>query len=221
MKRAQGAGRLQSVVASKGRAEREIACDYLACGFNLVPNIELAQLLGCRIEGGYVAVDWVQRTSIDDVFCVGEPTGIGGLEKALVEGQIAGLAAAGCEAEAARLAPQQQRQRRFAQRLDAAFALRPELRTLAEPGTIICRCEDVPRAALKSCATGRAARLHTRCGMGPCQGRVCGPATEFLFGWSVAGARPPLYPARVSTLAADLQCEEPKSSRKMTAASMP
>ena len=33
-------------------------------------------------------------------FCAGEPTGIGGLELALVEGQIAGLAAAGREAEA-------------------------------------------------------------------------------------------------------------------------
>jgi NADPH-dependent 2,4-dienoyl-CoA reductase/sulfur reductase-like enzyme len=116
---------------------------------------------------------------------------------------------------------QQQKQRRFARQLNAAFALRAELRALAEAGTIVCRCEDVPRAVLEPCATGRTARLHTRCGMGPCQGRVCGPATEFLFGWSVAGVRPPLYPARISTLAASPQSEERSSSEAEIGASMP
>jgi len=221
VKRALGEGRLQSVVVSNGRTEREIACDYLACGFHLVPNLELAQLLGCKIEGGYVAVGRAQHTSVEAVYCAGEPTGIGGLDKALVEGQVAGLAAADREAEALRLVAQQQKQRRFARQLNAAFALRAELRALAEPGTIVCRCEDVPRAVLEPCATGRTARLHTRCGMGPCQGRVCGPATEFLFGWSVAGVRPPLYPARISTLAASPQSEERSSSEAEIGASMP
>jgi hypothetical protein len=46
----------------------------------------------------------------------------------------------------------------------------------------------------------REAKLHTRCGMGPCQGRICGPATEYLFGWNAGHARPPVFPARVSTL---------------------
>jgi hypothetical protein len=40
----------------------------------------------------------------------------------------------------------------------------------------------------------RSAKLHTRCGMGPCQGRVCGPAAEFLFGWKPESVRPPLFP---------------------------
>jgi D-hydroxyproline dehydrogenase subunit alpha len=203
VKRAEGRERLESVVVTNGRAEREIACDLLACGFHLVPNLELAQLLGCRIESGLVAVNAVQETSIRGVYCAGEPTGIGGLDKALVEGEIAGLAAAGRLSEAARKLPRRQSLRRFAQNLDRAFALRAELRALSTAETIVCRCEDVTRGELEACATGRAARLHTRCGMGPCQARICGPATEFLFGWTVASARPPLYPARIRTLAGD------------------
>jgi len=219
--RAIGRDRLQSVVVTNGHAIREIACDYLACGFHLVPNLELPQLLGCRIEAGYVAANEAQQTSVAGVYCAGEPTGIGGLDKALVEGQIAGLIAAGHLGQAAQFKPTQQKLRHFARQLDAAFAPRSELRTLAAADTVVCRCEDVTRAALEHCVTGRAARLHTRCGMGPCQGRICGPATEFLFGWSVPGVRPPLYPARISTLAARPESEAASPGPTQIGASIP
>ena len=78
-----------------GWQSKTIACDYLACGFHLVPNSELAALLGCRVQDELVQVDDFQRTSAPGIFCAGEPTGIGGLELSLVEGQIAGLAAGG------------------------------------------------------------------------------------------------------------------------------
>jgi NADPH-dependent 2,4-dienoyl-CoA reductase/sulfur reductase-like enzyme len=135
---------------------------------------------------------------------VGELTGIGGLEKALVEGQIAGLSAAGRETEALRLLPQRRRLQNFAHRLDRAFSLRPELRNLARTDTLVCRCEDVPHSELRGCASWRQAKLHTRCGMGACQGRVCGSATEFLFGWENQNSRPPVFPTAVSTLATKL-----------------
>jgi hypothetical protein len=53
---------------------------------------------------------------------------------------------------------------------------------------------------LEGCASWREAKLHTRCGMGACQGRICGGVTEFLFGWENSGARPPVFPATVSSL---------------------
>jgi NADPH-dependent 2,4-dienoyl-CoA reductase/sulfur reductase-like enzyme len=185
-----------------------VACDWLACGFHLAPNLELPRLLGCRVVEGYVAVDLLQQSSVPGVACVGELTGIGGVEKSLVEGQIAGWAAAGRDAEARALKPRLLKQRRFASRLDRAFALRPELRALAAAETLVCRCEDVNYAALEGCASWREAKLHTRCGMGACQGRVCGAAAEFLFGWEYSGLRPPVYPARVSTLAAEAEISE-------------
>jgi D-hydroxyproline dehydrogenase subunit alpha len=89
---------------------------------------------------------------------------------------------------------------RFVRRLDAAFALRDELRTLADGETIMCRCEDVTRNELASCRSWREAKLHTRCGMGSCQGRICGPATQFLFGWTAPAPRPPLFPVEIAAL---------------------
>lgn len=207
--RAEGQGKVESVTLTDGRREWTHACDWLACGFHLVPNLELPRLLGCRAEGGYVAVDACQQSSVPGVACVGELTGIGGLDKALVEGQIAGWAAAGRESEARALGPQRQRLQRFAQRMDRAFALRKELRTVASEETIVCRCEDVTHAELKGRASWREAKLHTRCGMGACQGRVCGSATEFLFGWESSSNRPPIYPARVSTVAAPAEIADP------------
>ena len=61
VKRAEGANRVESVTVTNGRKERTIPCDWLACGFHLVPNLELPRLLGCRIEACTVAVDeWLQ-----------------------------------------------------------------------------------------------------------------------------------------------------------------
>jgi D-hydroxyproline dehydrogenase subunit alpha len=42
-------------------------------------------------------------------------------------------------------------------------------------------------------------KLQTRRGKGR-QGRVCGPATRFLFKWNPDSVRPPLFPARVEGL---------------------
>jgi NADPH-dependent 2,4-dienoyl-CoA reductase/sulfur reductase-like enzyme len=210
--RAEGRGRVEYVTMTDGRREWAHKCDWLACGFHLVPNLELPCLLGCRVVEGYVAVDAIQQSSVQDVACVGELTGIGGLDKALVEGQIAGWAAAGREAEARALAPKRQRLQRFALRMDRAFAPRAELRTLAHPDTLVCRCEDVTHEELIGCASWREAKLHTRCGMGACQGRVCGAATEVLFGWEQSGARPPVFPARVSTVTAQVDTRDPANS---------
>lgn len=188
-------------VVHDGRT-REIECDYVACGFHLVPNLELANFTGCKIENGFVQVDEFQRTFVPNIYCAGEPTGIGGLEMALVEGQIAGCCAARDEGAARKLFGQRARYARFARELSLAFQLRPELKSIAEPDTLVCRCEDVTFGRVRQFDSWRAAKLHTRCGMGPCQGRVCGSAAEFLFGWSVDSVRPPVFPVPCASLAA-------------------
>ena len=197
---AQGKKLLESVSISRNGKAENIACDYLACGFHLVPNVELPSLLGCRMQDGFVHVDDLQQTSVPGIFCAGEPTGIGGLESALVEGQIAGFAAAGETKLARRLFSERRKAQHFARMLDRTFRLRPELRKLSAAQTVICRCEDVTYSQLDRHTSWRAAKLHTRCGMGPCQGRVCGPATEFLFQWTPDSIRPPIFPARVESL---------------------
>jgi len=207
---AQGEDVLESVSISRGRKTETIACDYLACGFHLVPNTELASLLGCEIQGGYVRVDDFQRTSARGVFCAGEPTGIGGVELSLVEGQIAGLAAWERTVQARELFRERKKLRQFAQALEHACRLRPELKDLPSSETVVCRCEDVSYARLRRYASWRAAKLQTRCGMGPCQGRVCGPAAQFLFKWNPDSVRPPILPVRVASLAAPAGSPEPE-----------
>ena len=199
---AEGTSALEGVVLQTPRGCRRLACDYLACGFGLLPNLEVAMLLGCAVRDGAVAVDERQRTTIDGVFAAGEATGIGGLELSLVEGEIAGYVAAGCEREAQRLYAQRAQARGFARALAHAFELRDELRELAEAQTIVCRCEDVTYERLARHSTWRSAKLHTRCGMGACQGRICGGAAEFLFGWRNEATRPPVFPIRIAALTA-------------------
>jgi NADPH-dependent 2,4-dienoyl-CoA reductase/sulfur reductase-like enzyme len=195
-----GSEKLESVTLRvRGRSWTE-PCDYLACGFGLVPNTEMAALLECRVDQS-VTVDEYQRTTVDDIYCAGEATGIGGLELSLVEGEIAGFAAAGREDQARRRFAERAAHRRFATALEGAFALRAELRVLPRPDTLLCRCEDVTWERVRACEGWREAKLHTRCGMGPCQGRVCGAATEFLLGWKTESVRPPVFPVRIGNLA--------------------
>jgi NADPH-dependent 2,4-dienoyl-CoA reductase/sulfur reductase-like enzyme len=199
---ANGQQTLESVDILRNGSVENIPCDYLACGFHLVPNVELPLLLGCVLDHGCVRVDDFQNTTVASVFCAGEPTSVGGVELAVIEGQIAGLSAAGRGTDARAWFAKRDKARRFAQLLDSTFRLRSELRNLPLPETMVCRCEDVPYSRLQQHASWRSAKLHTRCGMGPCQGRVCGPATEFLFKWNPDSVRPPVFPARIETLAA-------------------
>lgn len=197
---ARGQKTLESVTILRDGKTETIPCDYLACGFHLVPNIELALLIGCRIKNGSVEVDELQQTTVPNIFCAGEPTGIGGLDASLLEGKIAGYAAAGQSERAKPFLRQRDKQRQFASALERTYRLRSELKDLVKQDTIVCRCEDVAFGRLKQQNSWREAKLYTRCGMGPCQGRVCGPATEFLFHWNPESTRPPISPVRFESL---------------------
>ena len=198
---AQGREKLESVTLRRaGGNPWTESCEFLACGFGLIPNIELAALLGCRMSKNGVDVDQHQQTSVTGIYSAGEATGIGGLELSLVEGEIAGYAAGGNLPRAQKLFAKRESHRRFAAALEQAFDLRDELRALPHPGTLVCRCEDVTFERIRACSNWREAKLHTRCGMGPCQGRICGSAAEFLLGWQAESVRPPVFPARVRSM---------------------
>ena len=208
--RAETDGSRLKVTFRRGKGTFIATGDYLACGWGLVPNLELPRLLGCEIVNGAVRIDAWQHTTQPGVFTAGETTGVAGLEAALAAGQIAGYAAAG-QSEFARVHfAAREKARRFAEGLKRAFALRRELRELPEDSTLVCRCEDVAWGRLRLHGSSQAAKLQTRCGMGACQGRVCGAAMEFLLGWEPASVRPPIFPVTVSTLAhlAEGDCSE-------------
>ncbi|HVS63798.1 MAG TPA: FAD-dependent oxidoreductase [Thermoanaerobaculia bacterium] len=215
--RAEGDGALERVIVRRAakRAVREetIEIDLLACAFGLAPATGLASMLGCEVRGGRVVVDELQRTTVPNVLCAGESTGIGGVDLALAEGEVAGCAAAG-RLDTARAASRRVRsERRFAETLERAFALREELRELPRDDTVVCRCEDTSWGAIRTRRDARQAKLETRCGMGPCQGRVCGPALEVLCGWERERPRPPLIPVPFHALGVSPSLPEPVVAR--------
>lgn len=209
---AQGTTEVQSVRLRKGaQAEENIDCDRIACGFGLVPNTQLGQLLGCTLGGPLnggrgLAVDAQMRTTVPSVLAAGESTGFGGSERALLQGAIAGHVAAGHVQQAQALRAQLARWEGFAQALQSSFVLNDQLKALPRPDTLVCRCEDVTYADLAPRQGWIDAKLHNRCGMGACQGRICGAATQHLFGWTPAAPRHLLAPARIGTLTA---CGDP------------
>lgn len=197
-----GTDRLEAVRLRQGERRWEIACDRLACGYGLVPNVELAQSLGCATLDGAVAVDDQQRTSQPHILAAGECTGIGGNELAQATGRIAGLVASSQLDAVAPVQAEARAWRRFAAQLARTFALNPAIARLAQPDTLVCRCEDVALGALVSHADWTQAKLRSRCGMGACQGRICGQATRVLLGWTPPAPRFPLQPTRIDSLLA-------------------
>jgi len=177
---------------------RSIACDTLAVGFGFVPQLELLLGLGCqtRLEPGnvlVVAVDEEQQTTVTGVFAAGEPTGVGGADLAIVEGSLAGDAAArllGGEPGLARRASSRLRRRRarmraFARLLAEAHPVPDGWREWCEGSTTVCRCEEVSvdevtLAVALGAGDTRTLKLLARPGMGRCQGRICGPAVAAL-----------------------------------------
>ncbi|KIG10090.1 FAD-dependent oxidoreductase [Caballeronia concitans] len=201
---AYGDTQLTHVRVRHGESEMRIDCDRLACAYGLVPNAQIGIALGCQIvetpSGIALRVDEWQATSVPDVYAAGECTGVGGMELSALEGRIAAHAATGDREHARALFASRETYRQFARRMHEAFALNATLRTLATPDTILCRCEDVAFGDASKYRSWRDAKLHTRCGMGPCQGKVCGEAAAFCFDWKTGAQRPPFAPARIATL---------------------
>ncbi len=166
--------------------------DSLLVGYGFQPQIDLACVLGCGLRfdeaagGWHCAADEASgATDRAGVFAAGEVCGVAGALPAALSGRIAGLGAAEwlrgetTRAERRRLLGRLRRARRFAGRLNRRFAPRADLACLMTDDTIVCRCEDVTAGEIRAeiargVADAYGAKLWTRAGMGPCQGRVCG-----------------------------------------------
>lgn len=197
--------------------ERRIACDTLAVGHGMLPHTDLAETLGCRLDGMDVHVDDEQRTDVPGVWAAGETTGIGGSALSLAEGHIAGRSIAarlrGIEPDArdwAAAARTRTRLRAFFAALDAVHAPPAHWTERITDDTVVCRCEEVTGGAIREAVDElgagdvRTVKLLTRAGMGWCQGRVCGPAVAGLAGCALTPTRRPFAgPVPLGVLAAE------------------
>ncbi|MFJ7335277.1 FAD-dependent oxidoreductase [Streptomyces sp. NPDC101110] len=192
--------------------ERRLDCDTVAVGHGMLPHTDLAESLGCRLDGLTVAVDPEQRTDVPGVWAAGEATGVGGADLALAEGHIAGCsAAARLRGTAPGPAPAALKARtklaRSAAALDSAYAPPAHWPERITDDTVVCRCEEVTAGAVREAldlgaSDERTVKLLTRAGMGWCQGRMCGTAVAGLAGCPPApGKRPFARPVPLGVLA--------------------
>jgi len=208
---------------------RAFEVDAVAMGYGFQPSNEILRALGCahRFDSarGHLVTerDADGRSSIAEVYAVGDCAGLGGAPAAEAEGVIAGLAAARSLGFALSAGQQQavaaartalRRHRRFQSGLWQLFAAPRLLAELAAPDTLICRCEELSRAEIEAgIAPGSesigAVKRQTRSGMGRCQGRYCGPVIAALSAerrgeaLSEAGhwaPRPPVKPIRIGDI---------------------
>ncbi|QDP98565.1 FAD-dependent oxidoreductase [Microlunatus elymi] len=178
--------------------ERDLEADAVCVSHGFTPRLELAIAAGCKITTDrFVEVDHGQRTSQSGVFAVGETTGIGGSDLALIEGRIAGHLAAGGELDDPALKEVRVRQRRLehlARSVRIGHAPGSRWTEWLTEDTVMCRCEEVSYAQLRSVLDGttssglRSIKLTSRAGLGPCQGRMCGRAIEHIV--TAGGTRP-------------------------------
>lgn len=198
---------------------KTVDVDAIAVGWGFTAQIELALSLGAEtrvdIDGTeVVATGELQGTTVDGLFAAGETSGIGGLELALVEGEIAGKAAVG-EAHAARaLTRRRHRKQGFAGAMHKAHPVTDHWVSQLTDDTVICRCEEVTydrvsRAGQDALSSDpRSTKLLTRTGMGWCQGRMCGYAASCLSrptpsrGADAFAQRPVAAPVSLGALAA-------------------
>lgn len=179
-------------------AERRIACDAVAYGHGIRPEAQLAELAGCSLRFDPVHRLYVPAADLDGragekIYVAGDGAAIGGAEAARLSGTLAGSALArdlGLPAPAADIDAARRslaRLRRFQRGLATAFRWpREQVATLAD-AVILCRCESVTvgevRAKLRQpigASEPNRAKAASRCGMGRCQGRFCGPALAEL-----------------------------------------
>ena len=223
---AHGDGRLERVTVARidrdwrpvAGTERDLSCDALCISHGFTPRLELAIAAGCEITPDrFVAVDVGQRTTVPSVFAAGESTGIGGADLALAEGRIAGHLAAGgnlTDTELRRPLLTRRRLRHLTVALAAAHRIGSGWTDWLRPDTLICRCEEVTCHRLRTTIADtdtrglRSLKLSSRVGLGPCQGRICGPAVELIMADHAPGLdgvrldrRPVAVPIRLRELA--------------------
>jgi len=208
---------------------RRFGADAVCMGYGFMPSNEILRALGCahrfdQVRGHLVTErDDDQRTSVPEVYAVGDCAGLGGAPAAEAEGIIAGLAAArslglvpdaALRGSEARARSALARHRRFQSGLWRLFLAQRPIGELATPQTMVCRCEELSHGRIKEemqpgFASVGALKRRTRGGMGRCQGRYCGPVLATLSAETERRAldeaghwapRPPIAPISIADI---------------------
>jgi thioredoxin reductase/bacterioferritin-associated ferredoxin len=232
---AHGAGKLEQVsYTGKSKVPDRMPADHLLLHQGVIPNVNLAMSVGVQHDWDGVQLAWTPQvdgfgtTPLDGIAIAGDGAGIAGAWAAVHRGRLAGIAAVRAINPQAAGLPDE-----LDVRLDLAHAMRGRafLDRLYRPArafripadaTVVCRCEEITAGQIREavtlgCEGPNQLKSFLRCGMGPCQGRLCGTTVTELIA-DERGVqpqavghyrlRPPVKPITLAELAALPQTEE-------------
>ncbi len=208
---------------------RHVQAGIVALHEGVIPSQQMARSIGCDFtwndrQSCFVPqLDVWGNSSVPGILIAGDGAGIGGAMAAEYAGRVAAfevlhrleridakrrdaLAAADLRSRRSHLAV-----RDFLDRLYAP----PEAILAPADGVLVCRCEEVTAGALRQvaaqgCQGPNQAKSFLRTGMGPCQGRLCGPTVSAVLARALGAGmddigyfrvRPPLKPITVGEIA--------------------
>ncbi len=203
-----------------------VPVDAVCLGYGLLPSNEIARHLGAAAEYTPQFDTFVlernpgMKTSVKDVFAVGDGVVQSGSHAAWLEGRIAGIQAAADlgfinsnDADRTMIPIRL----RLTKVLKLQRAMReycrpgPGFYELAEPSTLVCRCEEITMGELmgriqSGVSDIRQLKRFTRAGMGACQGRICGSFINHIlrkhvpkYKMDLLPPRPPVKPVMLKT----------------------
>ena len=210
--------------------EATLPVDYLFLHQGVAPNVNLAMSLGIEHFWDQVQLCWTPKldnfgaTSIPGISIAGDGAGIGGAWVAEERGRLAAVQAIGALGGATVRAqlPSEQQIRQALRRheigrhfLNTLYRPVSQFRLPQDDSTTVCRCEEVTAGQIRDtvklgCVGPNQMKSFLRCGMGPCQGRLCGLTVTELIAAERGVApeavgyyrlRPPVKPITLAELA--------------------
>lgn len=227
--RASGDSSVQYVEFTANGKTQRIETDLLLSHHGVIPELQLLRAAGVsctfneRAQYWHPVLDEWGQSSVDDVFVCGDGAAINGAYGAEYSASIASiqilhcagiLSAAQRDEHAAEPLGKREKDNAIRPFLEAKYRV-PEGVLHPSGNTIVCRCESVTAkqisaAVAQGCRGPNQVKTFTRCGMGACQGRMCGPAVEVIVASATGSsrlqvghfrARPPIRPVSLGSIA--------------------
>jgi NADPH-dependent 2,4-dienoyl-CoA reductase/sulfur reductase-like enzyme len=224
-----GGDALCEVVFRTPKGEQRLACDHLFLHQGLAANVNLAMAAGIAHRWDPRQLCWLPEldglgnSAIPGIAVAGDGARVAGARVAEERGRLAARAAIaalrGGTREGHRLRANLRALAGYARGrtfLDTLYRPARAFRVPAGDATLVCRCEEVTAGEIRDCVRRGCAgpnqlKAFLRCGMGPCQGRLCGLTVTELIAESTGRRpqevgyfrlRPPVKPIGLGELAA-------------------
>ncbi|MDM8555853.1 NAD(P)/FAD-dependent oxidoreductase [Desulfococcaceae bacterium HSG7] len=228
--RIQGDEQVRQISFNSLGRNRQVSADTLWLHDGVIPHTQLTRQLECDHLWNPIQRYWHPQTdkwgesSVTGIFAAGDTACVQGAIIAEIQGRLAALEIA-CQLGKLSRKDRDKTAAPLRRKLKREMSVRPFLEHLFQPNhdflapshgqTLVCRCEEITadqirHAVSSGCRNTNQVKAQTRCGMGPCQGRMCSLTTAEIIAHErqadtgTVGAyrvRPPVKPIPLNELA--------------------